>query len=92
MNEVILPLLKYADNEQIEITVQSEKNNEKYRIQPFVWETNANESATEQSLKRISRLKNEIENYDKNWQLIQIYPVLKNKKYIHVLFRQKIQD
>jgi len=50
---------------------------------------NGNSDEITQSLARISRLKKAIQNYDKSWELIQIFTPADHASYIQVLYRKK---
>ncbi|MDY6800985.1 MAG: hypothetical protein SVU94_07150 [Bacteroidota bacterium] len=63
------------------------------RVESFPWviddELNGNDDDFTRSLARIRRLRKAIENYDKSWQLIQIFTPAENSRYIQVLYRKK---
>ena len=97
MSDLYIPLPKFGDHQvaDVEITINGKKKRYHYRVEAFPWETEdqsvkaANEIA-ETELK-ILRLRNMINEYDKGWELIQIYNPGSASKHIHVLFRQKLR-
>ncbi|NJK97261.1 MAG: hypothetical protein HC905_22250 [Bacteroidales bacterium] len=59
-----------------------------------MWETdddlaNLSSDHLSRSLARITRLKNSLENYNKEWELIQIFTPAENSKFIQVLYRKR---
>jgi len=94
MREISLPLPVFQENEQIEINVNIGKSRkiQNYKIESFRWECEDELSnktdKTSMELARISRLKKSIENYDKSWELVQIFAPLENSEFIRVLYRK----
>ena len=95
MKQLNLPLPYIKDDEPIEIKMLVGKDKIKvyFRVVPFIWEDedelSTNTDSTSVSLARISRLKKSIENFDKAWELLQIFAPLENSKFIQVLYRKK---
>ncbi len=95
MREISLPMPIVHKNEQVEIKViiGNKRKEQNYKIESFQWELedelSKGKDATTISLTRITRLKKSIENYDKSWELIQIFAPLENSEYIRVLYRKK---
>ena len=95
MNELCVPVPHFKENEVAEVTVKIKgiAYNYNFRVESFPWEVKDELSQlthpVEKSLARITRLKNAIENYDKNWELIQIFNPPENADHIHVLYREK---
>jgi len=94
MREINIPLPKINDNENVEIEVSVGKREQKhfYRLESIPWETNEKSKTVKKELnssERIERLKKAIENYDKNWELIQIFAPLEKSLNIHILYRRK---
>ena len=95
MKEVSLPLPPTKEDEPIEIKVKlgTEKQEIDFKVVPFVWETedelSNSKDDTSVSLARITRLKKSIENYDKSWELLQIFAPLEDAKFIRVLYRKR---
>lgn len=96
MKQVNLPLPPVEENEPVEINVLigERKEEVKYKIESFLWdvedELSKVKDSTSVSLARIARLKKSIENYDKSWELLQIFAPLENSQYIRVLYRKRI--
>jgi hypothetical protein len=96
MKQLNLPIPYINDDEPVEISmlVGKDKKEVFFKVVPFLWdeedELAANKDATSISLARISRLKKLIENYDKSWELLQIFAPLENSKFIQVLYRKKV--
>ena len=74
-----LGIEKYAE---VEVTINGKKKKYNYRVEMFEWEP-----LTKSLEERISGLRQHIEGYDKQWELIQIYNPSNNQ--VPVLFRQK---
>ncbi|MBN1561999.1 hypothetical protein EH223_12910 [candidate division KSB1 bacterium] len=94
MRELCIPLPDFLDQQiaNVEVTINGEKRKYNFRVESFLWEVN-DESTTDENLrleKRINRLKQNIESYDNNWRLVQIFKPAKESKHIQVLFRQKM--
>jgi hypothetical protein len=94
MRELCIPLPDFLDQQiaNVEVTINGEKRRYNFRVESFLWDVN-DESTTDENLrleKRINRLKQNIESYDVNWRLVQIFKPAKNSKHIQVLFRQKM--
>jgi hypothetical protein len=95
MNELCIPVPHFKENEIAEVTVKIKglAYNYNFRVESFSWEVNDELSKlthpVEKSLARILRLKTAIENYDKNWELIQIFNPPEHADHIHVLYRKK---
>jgi hypothetical protein len=95
MKELCVPILHFGEEQGAEIILKVGKEQMSYnfRIVSFPWEvedeySNGNDEVT-RSLARITRLKNAIKNYDKEWELVQIYTPLEDGKYIQVLYRKR---
>jgi hypothetical protein len=95
MNQINLPIPHIDNDEPVEINmlVGKEKKEIHFKVVPLVWdeedELSSDRDSTSVSLARISRLKKSIENYDKSWELLQIFAPLENSKFIQVLYRKK---
>ncbi|MBN2349708.1 MAG: hypothetical protein JXJ22_12750 [Bacteroidales bacterium] len=95
MKELCVPVPNFKDNEVAEVEVKLQNKIIKYnfRVESFPWEIKDEmsnlEHPLEKSLARITRLKNAIESYDKNWELIQIFNPSENSDFIQVLYRKK---
>lgn len=96
MKDLCVPIPNLKDNEvaKLEVTVGEEKLKYEFRVESFVWETeddlvNLTSNHVSRSLARITRLKHSIENYNRDWELIQIFTPSENSKYIQVLYRKR---
>ena len=85
MTDICIPISHLGDNEIAEVLVSiggvQKKHN--FKIEAFPWNTGSPVEV------RIDLLKRMIENYDKEWELVQIYNTGDRDKSIHVLFRKK---
>lgn len=96
MKDLCVPIPNLKDNQiaQLEVTVGQEKLKYEFRVESFLWETeddlvNLTADHLSRSLARITRLKSAIENYNRDWELIQIFTPSENSKYIQVLYRKR---
>jgi hypothetical protein len=95
MKEICIPIpfLKEQEIANVEITLAGKKISYSFRIESFPWELKDEFASLtdplERSLARIYKLKSAIENYDKEWELIQIFNPDEHADHIHVLYRKK---
>ncbi len=96
MKDLCIPIPNMKDNQiaKLEVTIGEEKQKLEFRVESFLWETeddlvNLTSDHLSRSLARISRLKSSIENYDRGWELIQIFNPAENSKFIQVLYRKR---
>lgn len=95
MKELCVPIphFKEQENAEILLKVGEKRISYNFRVVSFPWEVEDEYSSggdeLSKSLARITRLKNSINSYDKDWVLIQIYTPLDEAKFIQVLYRQK---
>lgn len=93
MKELCIPLPDFLEQQiaHVEVTINGEKRKYNFRVESFPWavEDEAIIDENQKIEKRISNLKKNIETYDHNWKLIQIFKPGKGAKNIQVLFRQK---
>jgi hypothetical protein len=95
MNELCVPVPKITEDDVAEVTVSIKDQKIKYefRIESFPWETEETLADTKDplaiSLGKIYKLKQTIESYDKNWELIQIFNPTEGSDHVHVLYRKK---
>ena len=91
---VNIPLPNISDDEQIdiEVSIGKKKKRQYFRLESVSLDLNSSdEKSIEKELsssEKIERLKKVIENYDKNWELIQIFAPLKKSFNIHILYRK----
>ena len=95
LKDLCIPVPGFGENEiaELHLKVGDKKISYDFRVESFPWdlddELNGDSDNISRSLARISRLKASIENYDKSWELIQIFTPASASKYIQVLYRKK---
>ncbi len=95
LKDLCIPIPGFGENEVAELylKVGDKKISYDFRVESFPWdiedELSSNSDDVSKSLARISRLKKSIEEYDKSWELIQIYTPATDSKYIQVLYRKR---
>ena len=96
MKDLVIPIQNFDDHDKVEIEVKvgDKRHIYNYRLESFFWdvEDELPDSLDEvsKSLARIHRLKKAIREYDKNWELIQIFTPSKDSASIQVLYRKKM--
>ena len=96
MRDITMPVPDIINGDQadIELRIGGGKIIYYFRLASFAWESaddaTVKDNAVLEDLK-INRLRKAIEEYDKGWELIQIYPPAKDLKTIQVLYRKKSQ-
>ena len=96
MNDICVPIPRLEERQvaEVEVKVEGEKRMFNFRVESFPWEAKAEllegKDHIPASELRIQTLKDMIESYDKNWELIQIYNPKPRAKFIQALFRQRI--
>jgi hypothetical protein len=88
MKEVSIPLPDFVDKQiaEIEVKINGKKRQYNFRVESFRWEPDNKESTVEDKIKR---LQTQLANYDRSWELIQIFKPKENSKFIQVLYRQR---
>jgi len=93
MKDVTIPRPNFLEEQiaEVEVKINGKKRKFNFRIESFPWEAiRVNElDPNSQITAKIERLRKNIENYDKSWELIQIFAPTENAKHIQVLFRQR---
>ena len=95
MKDLCVPIPNFGDEEFAEIILKVGDKNIRYnyRVASFPWDFESDKEKFQDemslSLARIQKLKGSIENYDKKWELIQIFTPSKDAKNIQVLYRMK---
>ena len=91
MNEICVPIPRFAveKSAQVAIKIAEQTTHFNYRVESFNW-VSEEQMAEMESAVRIENLKGNIERYDKNWELIQIYNPGPRDEFIQVLFREKV--
>lgn len=97
MKDLCIPIPDFGDHEiaDIELSLGENKVRFNFRVVSFLWDDvdglAGDMDELSLSLARITRLKKDIESYDKNWELIQIFTPAENASHIQVLYRKKKQ-
>ena len=88
MKDVSIPLPGFLDQQiaEIEVKINGKKRQYNFRVESFRWEP---DNVVLPIDDKIKQLKEMIDNYSKDWELIQIFKPKENSKYIQVLFRQR---
>lgn len=95
LKDLCIPIPGFGENEiaELHLKVGDKKMSYDFRVESFPWdiqdELNGDSDQLTTSLARISRLKAAIENYDKSWELIQIFTPADTSRFIQVLYRKK---
>jgi hypothetical protein len=96
MRELSVPIPHFHENQiaEVDLKVNGDKITYNFRVESFPWDvedelSDKKSDNVSQSLARITRLRNSINNYDKQWELIQIYTPDENAKHIQVLYRKR---
>lgn len=95
MKDLCVPIPNFGDEEfaELELKIGKKKKKFSFRVVSFPWDVeddlSVSDDELEISLARIHRLKKEIEGYDKDWELIQIFNPPENADHIQVLYRKK---
>lgn len=87
MKDVSIPLPDFLDQQiaEIEVKINGKKRQYNFRVESFRWEPESEKWTVEQ---KINRLRELIDSYNKDWELIQIFKPGENSKYVQILFRQ----
>ncbi|MFA8433645.1 MAG: hypothetical protein ACEPOZ_03925 [Marinifilaceae bacterium] len=94
MRELSVPIPIPDNNKvaEVEVKLADGTLSYQYRMESFDWDV-ANEfdesDPLSEKLLKIHKLKTAIQNYSKDWELIQIYTPHENSKTIQVLFRKR---
>ncbi|MCK4346306.1 MAG: hypothetical protein KAX05_13565 [Bacteroidales bacterium] len=95
MNELCVPIPHFGEEQSAEILLKVGEKQMSYnfRVVSFPWDvkdefSNDDDEIT-RSLARITRLKSSIKNYNRDWELIQIFTPLEDAKNIQVLYRKR---
>jgi len=92
MNEIWLPCPGIPEDERAVVEVKMSGTNCvcRYRIEPLL--INDLHLKQNNSDLRINKLRNLIKNYDKHWELIQIFNTNEGSDYVHILYREKYTE
>jgi len=85
MTDICIPISHLGDNQIAEVLVSigGLQKRHNFKVEAFPWDTALPVE------ERINHLKRMIENYDSDWELVQIYNPGDKDKSIHILFRKK---
>ncbi|HSH50754.1 MAG TPA: hypothetical protein VK982_03425 [Bacteroidales bacterium] len=95
LKDLCIPIPGFGEDEiaELHLKVGDRKISYDFRVESFPWdiddELNGNDDEITRSLARISRLRTAIQNYDRSWELIQIFTPANHASYIQVLYRKK---
>lgn len=93
MKDICIPIPHFGEHQiaEVEVTVNGKKQKFNFRVESFDWdgEVNSSEANLADTEEKIRKLRENIETYDKDWQMVQIYTPSTGAKHIQVLFRQK---
>ena len=92
MRDICIPLKDVENNKPVEVIVNVAGEMRKYnfRVETFDWSISDKESSEYQFdiyTLRIQKLREAIESYGKNWEVIQIFDPGKDSDFVQVLFR-----
>lgn len=90
MEDICIPVPDITGGTNAEITVQLPNNKGviKYRLEAFICgeDSGKKESSNEEVF---STLKNFVDNYDKSWELIQLFAPIGKEKNVKVLYKMR---
>lgn len=98
MKELCIPLPGLENNEiaEVAVSLSGQKMVYNFRLESFAWEVGKEFSSLsdplEKSLARIYKLKEAIESYDPEWELIQIFNPESSSDHVQVLYRKKVKQ
>ena len=78
---IMVPDVDVEQNIEIDVRINGRKKTMQYRVELLSWEGNEDDS-------RVSVLKHKIDQYDKNWELVEIGAPSKNE--IPLIFKRVI--
>jgi len=93
MKDLTIPLENFLEEQiaEVEVKINGKKRKYNFRIESFPWEIEEElkNTAEDEIELKINRLRQNIESYDKSWELVQIFSPSENAKHVQVLFRQR---
>ncbi len=93
MKDVTIPLVDFLEEQiaEVEVKINGKKRKYSFRIESFPWGVETVDGQIDDSsiTEKIEKLRESIENYNNNWELVQIFSPAPDAKHIQVLFRQK---
>jgi hypothetical protein len=92
MKGICLPWPEIPEDERAVVEVKLSGSNRlcRFRIEPLlINDLGGKQNNTDL---RINKLRNWIQNYDKQWELIQIFNTNEGSEYVHILYREKYAE
>ena len=96
MKEICIPISNLGEDEiaDVIVTIGGKKMSYSFRVESFPWSVSSEQSTTDDdtlhaTLDQINQLRFSLDNYDKGWELIQIYTPRAGASHIQVLYRKK---
>jgi len=94
MKDITLPLPDFLEEQiaEVEVKINGKKRKYNFRIESFSWDVNSTKSESsdhDEISSKIENLKQQLDNYNSDWELIQIFTPREDAKNIQILFRQK---
>lgn len=93
MKDITIPLVDFLEEQiaEVEVKINGKKRKYNFRIESFPWkiEEEFKDTNRDEIELKIESLRRNIENYDKTWELVQIFSPTENAKHVQVLFRQR---
>ena len=92
MQDLTIPLPNFLEEQiaEVEVKINGKKRHYNFRVESFSWEESINTDADQSIISsKIENLRKELENYSKEWELIQIFSPREHANNIQVLFRQR---
>lgn len=92
MKEICIPLPDFVEQQiaEVEVKINGRRRMYNFRVESFPW--NHEVAGSAEAGDRIKNLGKMIEDYDSNWELVQIFQPRPDSKFIQVLFRQRRFD
>lgn len=98
MKEICIPVPGFGEDQiaEVSLTVGDKKVVYSYRVESFPWNMDQNpkdaslpnDDYEHATLEQIISLRQSLSNYDKEWELIQIFTPRKGATHIQVLYRK----
>lgn len=82
---ILIPDTEPEQNVEIEVRINGRKKTLQYRVELLNWE-----GSVPAKDEKVTILKHHIENYDKNWELVEIGAPIKDN--IPLMFRKRVQN
>lgn len=96
MKEICIPVPNFGDEEIADVTLSigGKKISYSFRVESFPWSVDPDQPVAETdtyhaTIEQIIQLRSAITNYDKSWELIQIFTPRPGASHIQVLYRKR---